>query len=80
MVTGNIFNDIIPLAVPGLIVAGADDKTAMEEVVQSIADAMPGIRHEVITDIGHLIFIERPERFNAILDDFLLHAEATVAA
>lgn len=80
MVAGNIFDDIAPLAVPGLIVAGADDRTATEQVVKSIADAMPGIRHEVIPDIGHLIFLEHPERFNAILEDFLGQAEAKAAA
>ncbi len=76
LVSANIFDQIVPLAVPGLIVAGADDRSAQPEMVQAIADAMPGIRHETIPEIGHQIYLEHPERFNAILDDFLVQAAA----
>jgi len=80
LVSTNIFDEIVPLRVPALIVAGSDDKSAPPEMVRSIADAMAGIRHEIIPDIGHQIFFEHPERFNGILADFLTGAAEQAAA
>lgn len=79
LVSADIFEEVVPLRVPGLIVAGADDRSAPPPVVKSIADAYPGIRHEVIPGIGHQIAVEHPDRFNAILEDFLAQAEAKAA-
>ena len=80
LVAANIFEEIAPLRVPALIVAGSDDKTAPPEMVRSIADAMAGIRFEIIPDIGHQIFLEHPQRFNGILADFLAGAAEQAAA
>ena len=80
LVAANIFDEIAPVRVPALIVAGSDDKTASPEMVRSIADAMAGARFETIPDIGHQIFIEHPERFNGILADFLAGAAEQAAA
>ena len=57
--------------IPSMIVSGEYDKTASEEVAISIAEAMPGTRHEIIPDIGHMIYLEFPERFNELLDELL---------
>ncbi len=67
----HIFDEITALTVPAMIVAGSDDGTASEETMATIAAAMPGIRAEVIQDIGHMIYLEHPDRFNALLADFL---------
>ena len=32
---------------------------------------MPGIRHETIPGIGHMIYLEYPDRFNTLLEDLL---------
>lgn len=74
LVGANIFDEIAPLRVPAMIVAGADDRSAAPDMVRRIADAMPGIRHEVIPDIGHQIFLEHPERFNRLLESHLAAA------
>lgn len=75
LVGANIFDEITPLKVPAMIVTGADDRSAPPDMVQRIADAMAGIRHEIIPDIGHQIYLEHPERFNALLDSHLAAAE-----
>ncbi len=80
LVGANIFDEIAPLRVPAMIVAGADDRSAPAEMVRRIADAMPGIRHEVIPDIGHQIFLEHPERFNGLLESHLAAAAEERAA
>ena len=72
----HIFDHAAPLACPAMIVAGADDRSAPAAAVQQIAAAYPGIRHEVIAGIGHQIAMEKPEKFLALLRDFLAAAEA----
>ncbi len=59
-----------PLA-PAMIVSGEHDATASKAMVGEISDAMGGLRHETIPDIGHMIYLEHPERFNALLEGLL---------
>jgi len=40
-------------------------------MIQDIAKEMPGIRHENIADIGHMIYLEYPERFNVLVENLL---------
>jgi pimeloyl-ACP methyl ester carboxylesterase len=71
----NIFEWTMRPRVPAIIVSGADDRTADRTMVEEIAASMPGIRHHTIGDIGHMIYLEHPDRFNALLENLL--AEAT---
>ena len=70
----NIFEWTMRPRVPAMIVSGADDRTASRKMVEDIAVAMPGIRHHVIDGIGHMIYLEHPERFNALLEGLLAEA------
>jgi pimeloyl-ACP methyl ester carboxylesterase len=70
----NIFEWTAKPRVPAMIVSGEHDKTAGRNMVQDIADAMPGIRHHEIPGIGHMIYLEYPERFNALLEELLAEA------
>jgi pimeloyl-ACP methyl ester carboxylesterase len=54
-----------------MIVSGEFDRTAAKKMVEDIANEMPGIRHNEIKDIGHMIYLEYPERFNVLLANFL---------
>ena len=54
------------LHVPTLLIWGAKD-----EITPLWAEIPAGARLEVIQDAGHLCYAEQPERFNAILRDFL---------
>ena len=55
------------LAVPTACIAGADDATAPPRAMQRLTDLIPGATLDVIESAGHLINMEQPERFNALL-------------
>jgi pimeloyl-ACP methyl ester carboxylesterase len=71
LVRCNIFDFVTPLACPGMIIAGSDDRSAPPEFVKQIADAYPGIHHQIIDGIGHQIAFEKPEKFVNLLRDHL---------
>jgi len=54
---------------PVLIVNGAHDNSLPGGA--KTAALIPGARHEVIPDAGHLCILERPEAFDTIVADFL---------
>lgn len=70
----DIFDWTEPPAVPAMIVRGGDDRTASAAMVERIAAAMPGMRQETIAGIGHMIYLEHPERFNRLLESLLAGA------
>lgn len=59
------------IAVPTLVIGGAADKGAPPDVLADVAKAIPGARHEVVADAGHISNLENPAGFNAALQDFL---------
>lgn len=59
------------IAVPVLVVVGADDALTPPDAAKRLADAIPGARLEVIADAGHLSNIEQPDAFNRLVLDFL---------
>lgn len=59
------------IAVPTLIIGGAADMGAPPDVLAQTARAIPGARHVVIDDAGHISNLENPARFNAALEAFL---------
>lgn len=67
----NIFEWTSAPKIPALIISGEHDRTAQKKAVDDIAAKMPGIRHETIPGIGHMIYLEYPERFNALLEGLL---------
>ena len=76
----NIFDHVAPLACPGMIIAGSDDRSAPPEFVKQIADAYPGIAHHTIQGIGHQIAFEKPEKFVELLRDHLAAVETSAQA
>ncbi|MFD0053492.1 alpha/beta fold hydrolase [Streptomyces sp. NPDC127168] len=59
------------VAVPTLIVVGADDVYTPVSDAEAIARLVPHATLSVIDGAGHLPGAERPERFNTVLLDFL---------
>lgn len=59
------------IRVPTLIVGGAKDKGAPPEALSDAADAIPGARHVIIPDAGHISNLENPAAFNKALKGFL---------
>lgn len=71
MARADIFHEIPDHPCPATVIAGTGDKTASQEVVRRIADAITGARLVELPDVGHMIYIEHPERFNTALEDHL---------
>lgn len=54
---------------PTLIIASADSPELARQ--RELAERIPGARFEVLADAGHAVFVDQPERFNALLTEFL---------
>lgn len=59
------------IRVPTLIIGGAEDKGAPPEILAEAAAKIPGARHAVVPDAGHIIAIENSRGFNTELKAFL---------
>ena len=59
------------ISVPTLILGGAKDKGAPPEALAAAAKAIPGAKHVIIPDAGHISNLENPAAFNAALTEFL---------
>ena len=59
------------IAVPALLIAGSDDKTAPPEVMQRMAKEISGAEFVVLRGCGHLGPMDQPDAFNAVLESFL---------
>lgn len=64
------------IAVPTLLVAGADDG-AMPETMRALAAEIPAARFAAIPDCGHVPVFERPDAFLVTTADALAAWEAT---
>jgi len=56
---------------PALAVAAADDPATPPAELEAIRDAIPGARLALLERAAHLVNVERPEAFNAVLLGFL---------
>lgn len=60
------------IRVPTLFISGADDfGGGPPEIMQGLADAVPGARHVSVPHAAHICNIQNPERFNQVLGAFL---------
>ena len=57
------------ITVPTLIVASAASPELARQ--EEMAKAVPGARFERIEDASHAVFIDQPERFEALLEAFI---------
>jgi len=55
------------IGVPVLAVAGAEDPATPPEMVRVIADGVRDGRFEIVDGAAHLLNVEKPEQFNALL-------------
>jgi pimeloyl-ACP methyl ester carboxylesterase len=63
-------NSLAGVAVPSLIVVGADD-TPFLAASDYMAAKIPGAKKVVIPDAGHASNIDQPAAFNRAVSDFL---------
>ncbi len=59
------------IAIPTLVIAAGHDRNAPAAASKRMAGRIPGARYAELDDAGHLAHLERPGRFNAVLDAFL---------
>jgi len=56
---------------PTLCIAGEVDLAAPPAIVEAIAERIPGARYEVMQGAPHMLFIEQPGKFAALVRGFL---------
>lgn len=59
------------IAVPTLLVAGEKDTNAPAPMMERMAGKIPGARYVCLEGAGHLANMERPARFDAVIEEFL---------
>ncbi len=60
---------------PTLYVSGADDHLGgPPEIMQKLADKVPGARHIAVPNAAHICNLQNPDGFNQVLVDFLKRA------
>lgn len=74
LVTWDSRDRLAQVSVPTLCVAGADDATAPVASLERLAGYIAGASIEVIDRCGHLVNLERPAEFNALLKSFLANS------
>jgi 3-oxoadipate enol-lactonase len=72
--------DLPKIAVPTLLLAGSDDKTAPPAIMASMQRKIPGSELVVLEGCGHLGQMDQPAEFNAALEGFLRKMESRWAA
>jgi pimeloyl-ACP methyl ester carboxylesterase len=65
------------IAVPTLVLAGGDDRITRPELGRAVADRIPGAEFHVQTGEAHQPFQERPEEWNATVDEFWTRVDAS---
>lgn len=60
------------LKMPALCITGTEDIVIPPPLVEAIAAKVPGARLEIIPEAGHSVYFERADRFNRIVDEFLV--------
>jgi 3-oxoadipate enol-lactonase len=59
------------VAVPALVVAGAQDVPGFREMAAVLARRIPGAEYHVVAGAGHMVNMEQPAAVNDLLNRFL---------
>src|SRR3954470_3048455 len=59
------------ICVPTLVIAGTKDKNAPAPMVKKMASFIPNATYVELEGVGHLVALEQPKEFNAVVSDFL---------
>jgi len=70
MVSHELRGELSSIAQPVLIVHGREDMLVPVADAVWLSQQLPGAQLEVFADTGHLAMVERPVRFNALLERF----------
>ena len=71
--TGDIKADVraFPSSLPGQVIYGDADVITSPERNRDVAAVWPGVAAHVIPRVGHALYLEQPDTFNALLAAFL---------
>src|ERR1700709_1223099 len=68
------------ISVPALVIAGTKDKNAPAPMVKKMASFIPNATYVELEGVAHLVALEQPAEFNAVLDDFLRMASSATGS
>jgi pimeloyl-ACP methyl ester carboxylesterase len=71
VLTHRISERLPQIACPTFVLWGEDDHVIPVRDAKRFGELIPDVRVEVWPDTGHVAMLERPERFNALLETFL---------
>lgn len=67
------------IAVPTLILAGAEDRAIPTRVQMKIAEVLPHCRYEEIPECGHVAYLEAPDAFFGRLKEWMAEDSASMS-
>jgi len=67
----NVLGELEKIEVPALIICGREDRLTPVKYAQYLRDHIPHATLEVIEGAGHMVMLERPEKVNKAIGDFL---------
>jgi pimeloyl-ACP methyl ester carboxylesterase len=76
----DVSSELSKIACPALVAVGAEDRLVPSASARELANLIPGVKFAIIPDAGHMVTIEQPAAFNALLDDFLANHYPPVAS
>ncbi len=67
----DIIGQVGTIRVPALVVCGGDDMLTPPKYAKFLGEKIKGSRVEIIEGAGHMVMIEKPEKFNTRVMEFL---------
>lgn len=67
----DIMKEVGSITTPAIVVVGAEDAMTPIKYAEYLRSSMPDARLEIIEGAGHMVMLEQPERFNAVVERFL---------
>lgn len=75
-----VYGELDRIAVPTLVVTGADDKPTPPAKARRIAERVSGARVEIVPHCGHSSTVEQPETITRLIREFVTSVDAAAAA
>ncbi len=66
---------VTEIQVPTLVITGENDTVVPPKSQAELARLIPGSQHKIIKDTGHAVTVEKPDRYNQLLLEFLASQE-----
>jgi len=67
----NIMDRLKEIKVPTLIICGLEDQLTPVKYSEYLKNNIPNSKLEIIADAGHMVMLEKPKKFNEILEKFI---------